>query len=89
MNAQCLQYFLAGQAPLISAISHIVYYLSKFQDVQDKIFAQISSNQNLSKCDLFNSFIKESMRLSPPLFFVEHVLSETINYNKGDFLNLE
>lgn len=87
MSAQVLQYFLAGFAPLQSAITHVLYYLSKYPLYQDIIYNEIESNkQELGKCQILNAFINESMRLSPPIIFVEHMLIENIDY-PGKILN--
>lgn len=86
LDAQLLQFFLAGQAPLQSVFTQIIYYLSRYENYQEEIFKEILSESG--KYGFLNAFIMQSLRLSPPLLFVEHELEKTILLNLN-FKSLE
>jgi len=87
MTAQSVLFFVAGYDTTGSSLAHAFYYLSKYEDVQQKLYEEISSiddytNESLTSLKYLNGFILETLRLSPPIQRVERV--SVADYKLGE-----
>ncbi|CAG2120505.1 unnamed protein product, partial [Medioppia subpectinata] len=83
MTAQCMLFFIAGFDTTGSAISHTLYYLSKYPEIQQKLYEELRdvtdfSADTLAALPYLNAVIQESVRLRPPILRVERVCNEDI-----------
>ncbi|UII76974.1 cytochrome P450 [Flagellimonas sp. HMM57] len=75
--------FTAGHETTANALAFTLYFISKDEELQIKLFEEISSLEkddytweDLSKLSLTTSCIKEAMRLYPPAYFIDRVAIE-------------
>ncbi|KAF5277802.1 hypothetical protein FQR65_LT03783 [Abscondita terminalis] len=85
-------FMFAGHDTTTSAISFTLYCLSKYQELQDKVFEEIVeilgegynaplSYENLQQLKYMEQFIKEVLRMYPPVPIFSRVLTEDSIYD--------
>ena len=70
LTAQAIVLFIGGFDSTVSTLTHILYYLSKYPSIQQKVYEEIRdvtdfSNECLSQLKYLNAVINESHRLKP------------------------
>ncbi|XP_054157513.1 cytochrome P450 3A4-like [Oppia nitens] len=83
MTAQCILFFVAGFDTTGSTLSHCLYYLAKYPDIQQKLYEEIDSIDDygvdsLASLKYLNAVINETLRFAPPILRVERVANETV-----------
>ena len=77
MTAQAIMFYIASFEATVSALAHIIYYLAKYQDLQQKVYEEIKSSnfsyEELHELKYLSAFINESLRLSPSAIFIPRV----------------
>ncbi|AWX45109.1 Cytochrome P450 4A7 [Flagellimonas maritima] len=80
--------FTAGHETTANALAFTLYFISKDEELQAKLFAEINTLENenytledLGKLSLTMSCIKEAMRLYPPVYFIDRVATHENEIN--------
>ncbi|XP_067675608.1 cytochrome P450 3A29-like [Haliotis asinina] len=94
--AQCITFFVAGYETTASALTFISYNLAMYPDVQEKTFREIKEKlgnedpnyENIGKLKHLDNVITETLRLYPPGFVLDRIVSEStqikgLTFTKG------
>ncbi|KAF5277799.1 hypothetical protein FQR65_LT03779 [Abscondita terminalis] len=85
-------FLFAGHDTTTSALSFTVYTLSKYPEIQDKVFQEISdvlgngeasqfTYENLQKLKYLEQVIKEVLRFYPPVPMFSRIVTEDVTYD--------
>ncbi|KAI6216510.1 hypothetical protein M3Y95_01272500 [Aphelenchoides besseyi] len=75
-------FLFAGHDTTAHAISWTIWCLATNPSAQDRLYVELSENTNLRESKYLDAVIKESMRLYPPVPFVERQLKAEMQIGK-------
>ncbi|KAK4880225.1 hypothetical protein RN001_008371 [Aquatica leii] len=89
VQSQVDTFMFAGHDTTASGISFTLYALSKHQDIQDRVYAELLevkedvaelSYEHLLKMKYLDQVVKESLRMYPPVPIFSRILTEDVVY---------
>jgi cytochrome P450 len=92
LTAQGILFFIAGYDTTSAAISHCIYYLSKYKECQRKLYEELQTitdfnYETLNKLKYLNAVIKETLRLAPPLVCIDRECLKDYKLGNTGFIN--
>ena len=71
LTAQGLAFIMGGFDTTVSTLTHILYYLSKYPSIQQKLYEELKdvtdfSIESMSELKYLNAVMNETLRLKPP-----------------------
>src|SRR5699024_4790472 len=77
ISGQGILFFIAGFDTTHATFDHVMYYLSKYPEWQEKLYQELAENRNeldyekYKQLPFLNAIIDETLRLNPPLLGVQ------------------
>src|SRR5699024_10028326 len=77
MSGQGILFIIAGFDTTHATFDHVIYYLSKYPEWQERLYQELVENRNeldyekFKHLPILNAIIDETLRLNPPLVMIQ------------------